>query len=144
MANPSPMETDESEELWKDPEIWEDLMEELQDYIRSKLPFNSVVKFLAVSKSWKVEIESSSSFIPEDRKRRSRGLVLQLCSRPFTAYISGKRELFPLLPGLDGSCCACGLRSKRSSWFGIPSPKESATYEFRVSSPDFKTMSSSE
>ncbi|KAL2635568.1 hypothetical protein R1flu_007047 [Riccia fluitans] len=86
-----------------DPEIWKDLPEELLDYIRSKLSFNSHVQSLAVSRSWMLAIENSNSLIPENRIRRSRGLVLQLCSRPITAYNSGKWKLFPKLPGPDGS-----------------------------------------
>ncbi|KAL3683695.1 hypothetical protein R1sor_001717 [Riccia sorocarpa] len=93
---------DSADPNYLDPVIWKNLPEELLDYIRSKLPFNSLVTFLTVSRSWMSAIESSNSS-RENGKRRSRGVVLQLCSDPITAYNSSKWELFPKLPGPEGT-----------------------------------------
>ncbi|KAG6551302.1 hypothetical protein Mapa_007088 [Marchantia paleacea] len=96
-------ETDLSEPNYMDPELWKYLPDELLEQIRSRLPFLSLIRLCAVSKSWRSAILCPHQYAPNSRLQSRNGLLIQTSDSPIKAFKSGKWEPLPKLPGLVGS-----------------------------------------
>ncbi|BBN04441.1 hypothetical protein MPTK1_3g04640 [Marchantia polymorpha subsp. ruderalis] len=96
-------ETKLSESSYMDPELWKYLPDVLVEQIRSRLPFPSLVRLCAVSKSWRSAILCPHQYAPSSRLQSSNGLLIQTSDSPIKAFKSGKWESLPNFPGPIGS-----------------------------------------